>query len=299
MENLENILESILFYSGDPVDKALLKEKLGIKEGELNKALAKIEEKYDEKSGIRLIRFKDKLQFATNSNYSDFVDLVLKKTREKALSKNILETVAIIAYKQPVTRLDIETIRGGAPADYAIRALLEHKLIEVVGRKEALGRPLLFGTTDEFLKRFNLENLDELPDYGELMSQIKELNQIVDSTQNLYNEYELPDTEIKSQESVSERRKETAEEIENIKNSALEEVRKSNEENALQTTDNNENTKENDFVDSDAADEEDYQSEESEDSDAVTGNEDEFDDSPDFLDDSDFIISSEIKEFKR
>ena len=73
---------------------------------------SRTEEKYNENSGIRLIKFKDKIQFATNSKYSDYVDNVLKKTREGALSKNILETVAIIAYKQPVTRLDIETIRG-------------------------------------------------------------------------------------------------------------------------------------------------------------------------------------------
>ena len=172
MDNLANILEGILFCAGDPIEKSLIKEKLEITEKDLNKAITELEEKFNKnESGIILIKFNNKLQFASNSIYSEKIDLVLKKTKERALSKTIMETLAIIAYKQPVTRLEIENIRGGAPADYALRALLEHKLITIVGRKESLGRPLLFGTTDEFLKRFDLENLTQLPDFENLINQ--------------------------------------------------------------------------------------------------------------------------------
>ena len=84
------------------------------------------------------------------------------------------ETVAIIAYKQPVTRLDLEELRGNS--EYAIQNLLKLGVIEIVGRKDAIGRPVLFGTTDEFLKRFQIGSLDELPDYDELMDRIRRMN---------------------------------------------------------------------------------------------------------------------------
>ena len=97
---------------------------------------------------------------------------VLNPIKEKALTKAVLETAAIIAYKQPITRLEIEQVRG-VNSDYAINNLLENKLIDVVGRKDAIGKPLLFGTTDEFLKRFSMNSLSDLPDYDELMERIE------------------------------------------------------------------------------------------------------------------------------
>ena len=119
--------------------------------------------------------------------------------REKALTKAALETVAIIAYKQPITKLEIEEIRKINSADYAIQVLLDNKMIQIVGRKDAVGKPYMFGTTDEFLKRFNLKDLSELPDYEELLERINVIrsetydNQL--SSDGLYRDYEVPDEE--------------------------------------------------------------------------------------------------------
>ena len=108
----------------------------------------------------------------------------------------ILEVAAIIAYKQPVTRIDLEDIRGNS--EYAIQKLLELKMIEPVGRKDAVGRPVLFGTTDEFLKRFEIPDLDALPDYEELLNKIKEIHGESDDGEYLYKKPELVDEEKSS-----------------------------------------------------------------------------------------------------
>ena len=115
--------------------------------------------------------------------------------REKELSNAALETVAIIAYRQPVTRLEVEQVRG-VNCDYAIQVLLKHDLIEVKGRKDAVGKPLLFGTTDKFLKRFRIEDINQLPDYDRLLESITviEENGKIEAA-SLYNEFELPEQE--------------------------------------------------------------------------------------------------------
>ena len=134
--------------------------------------LKKLQKKYDETSGINLLIFNGKLQFCSNPKYAEEVAAVLNPIRERELSKSMMEVAAIIAYKQPVTRLDLEQIRG-VDSEYAIQNLLKLGIIEVVGRKDAIGRPVLFGTTDEFLKRFQISSLDELPDYETVLSEIK------------------------------------------------------------------------------------------------------------------------------
>ncbi|MBQ7467169.1 MAG: SMC-Scp complex subunit ScpB [Clostridia bacterium] len=187
MENLENILESILFASGESVDIGDITSKIDVTKADINKAVKKLQEKYDGKSGIKLLQFNNKLQFASNGDYAEQVSLVLNPIRQRNLSKATLETASIIAYKQPITRLEIEEIRG-VSSDYAINILLEHNLIEVVGRKDAIGKPLLFGTTDEFLKRFNLESIDQLPDYNELLERVKVIKK---SDDRLYNHFEV------------------------------------------------------------------------------------------------------------
>ena len=191
MENLEHILEGLLFVSGDGLDKGYIMEKLGVTDKQIEKAVEKLQEKYCEDCGIHLIKFKNKLQFTSNSQYAEDIAIVLNPIRERALSKATLETVAIIAYKQPITRLDVEEIRG-VNSDYAIQQLLQHNMIEVVGRKDAVGKPLLFGTTEEFLKKFELNDLSDLPDYEELLSMI---DVIENQDNSLYNNFEIPDEE--------------------------------------------------------------------------------------------------------
>ncbi len=187
MENLENVIESILFVAGEPVQVSDLIVKFELKQKQIDKAVEKLQEKYDGKSGIKLLSFNGKLQFSSNADYVDYVTTVLNPIRQRNLTKATLETIAIIAYKQPVTRLEIEEIRG-VNCDYAINILLEHKLIEIVGRKDAVGKPALFGTTDEFLKRFDISGIGDLPDYDSLLANIQKIRE--NYSDALFNRFE-------------------------------------------------------------------------------------------------------------
>lgn len=187
MENLENIIESVLFVAGEPVLMSDLCFKFNVKQKELDSAIEKLQNKYDGASGIKLMRFNNKLQLSSNPEYVEQVSLVLNPIRQRNLTKATLETIAIIAYKQPITRMEIEEIRG-VSSDYAINILLEHKLIEIVGHKDTVGKPTLFGTTDEFLKRFNIESVNSLPDYDELLEQVQKIRE--NYSESLFNRFE-------------------------------------------------------------------------------------------------------------
>ena len=188
---LDEIVESLLFLSGNGLKVTDIAAQLEVKTSDVNAAVKRLKEKYGGKSGIHLLSYNGKIQFASNPAYSDVIACVLNPIRERDLSNAALETIAIIAYRQPVTRLDIEQIRG-VNSEYTVQMLLKNNLIEVVGRKEAVGKPLLFGTTDEFLKRFQLESLDELPDYETLLESIKVIGEKNDESRSIYNEYEIP-----------------------------------------------------------------------------------------------------------
>lgn len=191
---LDELLESILLVSGNGLKIAEIAEHLEIKVSDINASVKRLKEKYGNKSGIHLISYNGKIQFASNPAYSDVVACVLNPIRERDLSNAALETIAIVAYRQPVTRLDIEQIRG-VNSEYTVQMLLKNNLIEVVGRKDAVGKPLLFGTTDEFLKRFRLENINDLPDYDTLLESIKVISAGTGESQSIYNEFEIPDEE--------------------------------------------------------------------------------------------------------
>lgn len=174
MENLQNIIESIVYVSGTSISIKDIAEKLEVSEKEILQAAKKLQEKYSSPCGVQLLIFNNKLQFCSNPDYAEQVASVLNPIRERELSRSMLETAAIIAYKQPVTRIDLEELRGNS--EYAIQNLLKLGVIEIVGRKDAVGRPVLFGTTDEFLKRFQISSLDELPDYDEMIAKIQQQN---------------------------------------------------------------------------------------------------------------------------
>ena len=176
METLASIIESILFVSGNEVAVADISEKLGVTDDEVLKTARELQKKYDlETSGINLLIFNNKLQFCSNPANAISVETVLNPIKERELSKSMLETAAIIAYKQPVTRAELDQIRG-VNSDYALQSLMKLEVVEVVGRKDAIGKPLLYGTTDKFLKRFQISSLDELPDVNELMKKIRLMN---------------------------------------------------------------------------------------------------------------------------
>ena len=141
----------------------------------VNASIDELKKRYGEDGGIQLLVFNGKLQLASNPKYKQQVSEVLIPIKEKEFTKTILECAAIIAYKQPITKPELEEIRT-VSCDYAIHTLLELEMIEPCGRRDAVGKPIVYRTTDNFLKRFKLNSIDELPDYDELMAQIAELN---------------------------------------------------------------------------------------------------------------------------
>ncbi len=197
MEKLTNIIEAILFAAGDAVPIDLLREKLEITKREVDESIRQLEKKYTGNCGIRLLHFNHKLQLATNPDYKDSVSAVLMPIREKEFTRTILETAAIIAYKQPATRTEVENIRGGLNSDYAITTLLNLDMICACGRRDTPGRPIEYATTDNFLKRFKLKSLADLPDYQELMQKIAALNVAVEPESNYLYEKDVydPDAE--------------------------------------------------------------------------------------------------------
>ena len=180
MDNLENIIESLLFLSGNAIEIKDITEKLQISKEETKQAINSLKEKYKAPCGIHMLCFNNKIQFSSNPAYAAMVEGVLNPIKERELSKAMMEVASIVAYKQPVTRLEVEEIRG-VNSDYALMVLSKHNIIEVVGRKDTIGKPILYGTTDEFLKRFGLSSLNELPDYNDVLSRIKILHPDISS----------------------------------------------------------------------------------------------------------------------
>ena len=195
-KKIKDIIFSVLFVAGEGIEKPFIAEKLGIKEKDVDKAIEDWQKEYCGEKGIHIITYKNKVQLASNPEYADYIGAVLNPIREKTLTRAALETLAIIAYKQPITKLEIEEIRGVNNCDYAIQILMDQGVIEVAGRKDAVGKPLLFATTDGFLKRFNLQDLGQLPDYESLLERIQVIE---DGTENnsdsLYNDFKLPEEE--------------------------------------------------------------------------------------------------------
>ncbi len=174
MSRLSNVIKSILFLSGKPVEQKFIQEKLEVSAKEMRDAVNEVAEEFSGENGINLLRFNGKLQLATNSDYSKEVESVLNPIKEKELTNAMLETLAIIAYKQPVTRLDVEEVRA-VDCTYSLQNLTRLGLVEAVGRKDTIGHPVLFATTDEFLKRFSIGDVSELPDYETLLEKLKDI----------------------------------------------------------------------------------------------------------------------------
>ena len=215
MNKLENVLESLLFLSGNPIEIKDIAVKLEISANEINTAIKLLKEKYSGDSGIHILTFNNKIQLSSNPEYSTQVETVLNPIKERELSKAMMEVASIIAYKQPATRLEIEEIRG-VNSDYAIMMLTKHNIIEVVGRKDTIGKPLLYGTTDDFLKRFQLSSLDELPDYDEVLDRIKILHP--DASKDLYYKDDENDRPKTQENQAVERIENEAEKIAEFKN---------------------------------------------------------------------------------
>ena len=157
------IIEAMLFVSGEPLSLRDIAINLEMTPKYVEEVLNEMMLDYEVNlRGIKLISVNGSYQLATKTDYSDYIQKLLKKNKRQSLSQASLESLAIVAYKQPITRIDIDEIRG-VKSDSAIQRLIEKDLIKEVGRLNVPGRPIQFGTTEEFLRQFGLNDLKELP----------------------------------------------------------------------------------------------------------------------------------------
>ena len=157
------VIEAILFVAGEPVKIGELATALGIDEKEAVQAVDTLIRHFeDEKRGITVKRYGDHLRLETRAEYAPYVERMLQPIQRQSLSQTVMETLAVIAYRQPTTKGEVEQVRG-VKCDYSVQSLLNKGLIKEVGRKEALGRPILYATTDKFLEHFGISDLRELP----------------------------------------------------------------------------------------------------------------------------------------
>ena len=160
--SIKSAIESMLFVSGEPLALRELSNNLELKEKNVEEILSEMANEYEDKSrGIRLISINGAYQLVTKSENSDFVQKLLKKNKKHSLSQASIESLAIIAYKQPITKAEIEEIRG-VNSDKIIKQLLTRSLIAELGHKDTVGRPILYGTTDEFLRSAGVESIEAL-----------------------------------------------------------------------------------------------------------------------------------------
>lgn len=157
------LLEAILFLSGEPVMLSSLKDVTEIQDTELKRLMDELMADYRERNGgILITEIANGYQMITNTAYAPFLKKFRAKSASAKLSASALETLAIIAYRQPIIKAEIEQLRS-VNSDGVVKTLLDRKLVKILGRKEAPGRPLLYGTTKEFLQYFGLKDLTELP----------------------------------------------------------------------------------------------------------------------------------------
>ena len=158
-----SVVECLLFVAGEPVLITELARVLELDEASTKTLLYEMETTYrDERRGICLMTTDDTVQLVSNREYINYVEKLLQPEQTKSVSQSILETLAVVAYKQPCTRSEIEAVRG-VRCEYAVSQLQKLGLIAAVGRKDVIGKPMLYATTDTFLHKFGLHNLSELP----------------------------------------------------------------------------------------------------------------------------------------
>ncbi len=174
MEKLALYIESLIFASEQAVSQADMSSTLkdsfevSVKEAEIEKALEELIQKYgSEDYSMEIVAINGGYQFMSKGAYHHVIGTLLKLQSNKKLSRTALETLSIVAYKQPVSKTDIELIRG-VNCDYTIQKLLEKELVEIIGRAEGPGRPLLYGTSEKFMNYFGIKSIKDLPKLRDL-----------------------------------------------------------------------------------------------------------------------------------
>ena len=163
IKKLEAVVEAILFSMGEAVEIERLAAAVDHDEDTVRKIIRSMMTRYDEEDrGIHLIELDGSFQLCTKPEMYEYLIRIAKQPKKRVLTDVLLETLSIIAYKQPITKAEIEKIRG-VSCDHAVSKLVEYNLVNEVGRLDAPGRPMLFGTTEEFLRSFGVHSIDELP----------------------------------------------------------------------------------------------------------------------------------------
>jgi segregation and condensation protein B len=163
ISKLEGAIEAILFTMGDSVELGKIAAAIGHDENTTRKIIRQMMDKYaSEDRGVRILELENSFQMCTKKEMYEYLIRIARQPKRYVLTDVLLETLSIIAYKQPVTKLEVEKIRG-VKSDHAVNKLVEYNLVCETGRLDAPGRPLLFGTTEEFLRRFGVQSVDELP----------------------------------------------------------------------------------------------------------------------------------------
>ena len=186
MIDLTSAIEAILFAAGDSVPLARLSLVLGVSEQDVETSVKMLQESYaQQQRGMRILRLEDKVQMCSAPEYAPFISKTLEQRKPPVLSQPALETLAVVAYFQPVTRAYIEQVRG-VDSSYTVGVLNERGLIEECGRLEVPGRPVLFRTTDVFLRTMGISSLDELPELPDMTDSdgMEKLQEKIDELQN-------------------------------------------------------------------------------------------------------------------
>lgn len=167
LNRIEAIIEAILFSMGEAVPLNKIAEAIQQDKKTTKKLITNMIDNYESTDrGIQIIELEDSYQMCTKSDYYEYIKRINNKTRHFVLTDVLLETLSIIAYKQPITKVHIEKIRG-VRSDHSVNKLIEYNLVCENGRMDAPGRPILFGTTKDFLRNFGFQSLDELPKVDE------------------------------------------------------------------------------------------------------------------------------------
>ncbi len=175
IEKTEGIIEAILFTMGESVELEKIAAAIEHDEETTRKLIHNMADRYEaEDRGVRIIELDNSFQMCTKPEAYEYLIRIAKQPKKYVLTDVLLETLSIIAYRQPVTKLEIEKIRG-VKTDHAVNKLVEYELVQEVGRLDAPGRPILFGTTEEFLRHFGVTSLEELPNLNpEQVEDLKE-----------------------------------------------------------------------------------------------------------------------------
>lgn len=167
-KEIKSIIEALLFTWGDPLSIEDISEVIELDKKKIEEVLKEMVDDFNyNRRGIQIIRINDKFQLSTRPEHFEWIKKLCTPKVNKSLSSAALETLSIVAYKQPITKAEIELIRG-VKCDKALHTLIEKNLVKELGRLDRVGKPIIYGTTDDFLKFFGLTSLDDLPTLDEL-----------------------------------------------------------------------------------------------------------------------------------